>query len=77
MSKSKLLDYLNLLDKDAAAREAFAKDPQAAMTAYGLTDVEQKALLSGDKTAIAKLAGIDECELPVPQVPNVDYDDTP
>lgn len=70
---SKLLDYLNLLDKDAAAREAFAKDPQAAMTQDGLNDAEQQALLSGDKAAIAKLVGIDEAELPLPQISNVDY----
>lgn len=67
---SKLLDYLNLLDKDAVAREAFAKDPEAAMVQYGLSDEEQKALLSGNKAAIAKLAGIDEAALPVPQVTN-------
>lgn len=74
---SKLLDYLNHLDKDAAAREAFSKTPHDAMEKFGLNDAERQALLSGDKTAIAKLAGIDECELPVPQIPNVDYDDTP
>ena len=70
MSTSKLLDYLNLLDKDAAAREAFAKDPQAAMTAYGLDATEQQALLSGDKAAIAKLVGVDVAVLPSPQVTN-------
>jgi len=70
---SKLLDYLNLLDKDAAARQAFAKDPQAAMTQYGLTDAERKAFLSGDKKAIAKLVGVDEDEFPVPQITNTDY----
>lgn len=70
---SKLLDYLNLLDKDAAAREAFAGDPGAAMTAQGLAAAEQQALLSGDKAAIAKLVGIDEATLPLPQISNVDY----
>jgi len=73
---SKLIDYLNLLDTDATAREAYADDPDAAMTAFGLSAVEQQALLSGDKTAMANLAGIDPGELPLPQVPNVDYDDT-
>ena len=70
---SKLLDYLNLLDKDAAAREAFADDPGAAMTAHGLAAAEQRALLSGNKAAIAKLVGIDETTLPLPQISNVDY----
>jgi len=70
---SKLLNYLNLLDKDAVAREAFASDPSAAMTAYGLDAAEQQALLSGDKTVMANLAGIDASELPTPQVGNVDY----
>jgi len=68
---SKLVDYLNLLDTDAAAREAYANDPAAAMTANGLNAAEQQALLSGDKTAMANVAGIDATELPVPQVPNV------
>jgi hypothetical protein len=73
MSKSKLLDYLNLLDKDAAAREAFAKDPHDAMKAFGLSEKEQKALLSGNKAAIAKLVGIDVDELPATQVPHQDF----
>jgi hypothetical protein len=61
---SKLLHYLNTLDKNAEAREAFAKHPQAAMKQHGLSDAEQAALLSGDKTAIAKLLKIDAAELP-------------
>lgn len=70
---SKLLDYLNTLDKDAVAREAFAKDPQAAMTQHGLSHAEQAALLSGDKAAIAKLIGIETLELPKVQVQNRHY----
>ncbi|MDO8652367.1 MAG: hypothetical protein Q7R66_09275 [Undibacterium sp.] len=61
---SKLLDYLNALDKDAAAREAHAKDPTAAMTAFGLTADEQAALMSGDKKKVAALVGINEDALP-------------
>lgn len=68
---SKLVDYLNILDTDAAAREAHAKNPNAAMTANGLSAAEQQALLSGDKTAMATLAGIDATNLPLPQVPNM------
>lgn len=73
MPKSKLLDYLNLLDKDAAAREAFARDPQAAMTAYGLDAAEQQALLSGNQADIAKLVGVDVAALPLPQIGQTDY----
>lgn len=61
---SKLLDYLNALDKDATAREAHAANPTAAMTAFGLTDEEQAALLSGDKQRVADLLGISTDELP-------------
>lgn len=65
---SKLLDYLNTLDKDAAAREAHAKDPKAAMTKHGLTDEEQVALMSGDKKKVAAMVGIQEDSLPSIQV---------
>jgi hypothetical protein len=61
---SKLLDYLNILDKDAAAREAHIKDPKAAMTKAGLSDEEQTALLSGSKKAVADLIGISSDALP-------------
>lgn len=67
---SKLLDYLNTLDKDAAAREAHAKDPKAAMAKHGLTDEEQAAVLSGDKKRVAALVGIHENSLPSIQVTN-------
>jgi len=56
---SKLLGYLNLLDTDSAARAAHAADPKAAMTQFGLSDDEHEAVLSGDKAAIGKLAGVD------------------
>ncbi|QJQ07542.1 hypothetical protein EJG51_000925 [Undibacterium piscinae] len=47
----------NTLDKDAAAREAHAKDPKAAMKKFGLTAEEQAALMSGDKKKVADLVG--------------------
>jgi hypothetical protein len=65
---SKLLNYLNHLDKNAEAREAFNKDSKAAMAHHGLTGEEQAALLAGDKTAVAKLLGIDAAELPTIEV---------
>jgi hypothetical protein len=73
MSKSKLLDYLNHLDKNAEAREAFAKTPHDAMTDFGLNEEEKTALLSGNKAAMAKLVGIDAAALPSPQVPHQDF----
>ncbi|MES2049906.1 MAG: hypothetical protein V4447_16010 [Pseudomonadota bacterium] len=64
---SKLLDYLNTLDKDAAARAAHAKDPKAAMNKHGLSDEEQAALMSGDKKKVAALVGVHEDSLPAIQ----------
>lgn len=61
---SKLLDYLNTLDKDAAAREAHAKDPKAAMKKFGLTPEEKVAVMSGDKKKIADLVGVSADALP-------------
>lgn len=61
---AKLLDYLNILDKDAAAREAHIKDPKAAMTTFGLSGDEQAALASGDKKRVADLLGISADVLP-------------
>jgi hypothetical protein len=55
-----LLEYMNTLDKDAAAREAHAKDPQTAMGNFGLTAEEQVAVMSGDKKKIAMLTGVNE-----------------
>ena len=69
---SKLLDYLNHLDANAAARDTHNSDPTAAMTAFGLNAVEQQTFMSGDKAAIANLAGIDPTELPKLNVTNID-----
>ena len=63
---SKLVDYLNLLDTDATAREAYASNPSAAMTANGLSAAEQQALLSGDKPAMATLAAHRPCQALAP-----------
>jgi hypothetical protein len=73
MSKSKLLDYLNHLDKNAEAREAFAKTPHDAMTDFGLNEEEKTALLSGNKATMAALVGVSASLLPTPQVPHQDF----
>jgi hypothetical protein len=62
---SKLLNFLNSLDSDAALLSAFQKDPAAAMARAGLSAAEQQAIISGDKSALSKLAGIDEAECKV------------
>jgi len=55
---SKLLDYLNALDKDATIRAAHAADPVACMTNFGLNADEQDALRSGDRQRIADTIGV-------------------
>lgn len=70
---SRLLDYLNLLDKDSAAGAAHADDPHAAMAGFGLNDAEQAAVHSGDTEQVAKLAGVDASALPPPQYPQDPY----
>jgi hypothetical protein len=69
---SKILDYLNLLDSDATTRDAHQQDPQASMTQFGLNADEQQTFMSGDKTAIATLAGVDPRDLPKVNVTNTD-----
>ncbi|MFZ6753789.1 hypothetical protein ACO0KY_10500 [Undibacterium sp. Dicai25W] len=61
---SKLVDYLNHLDQNADASAAHAKDPHAAMTHFGLSHEEQAAIKSGNKSHVAKVAGIAEADVP-------------
>ena len=70
---SNLLNYLNTLDKDAAAREAHNLDPQASMSNFGLLDHEQQAVLSGDPQVIARVAGIEVTEMPKVQIGNIEF----
>lgn len=70
---SKLLAYMNLLDKDAAASLAHSDDPIAAMAGFGLTDAEQSAIMSGDKDAVAKITGANSVDGKAPQVTNSDF----
>ena len=70
---STLLDYLNHLDSNATAVDAHNADPAAAMSQFGLSADEQQAFMSGDKSAIAKLAGVDESALIPPQVTNAPF----
>ena len=61
---SKLLDYLNTLDKDADALAAHKNDPKGAMDSFGLTADEQAAVNAGNKKAVADVLGLSEDELP-------------
>jgi hypothetical protein len=73
---SKLLDYINTLDKNASALEAHSNDPKAAMENFGLTPDEQDAFLSGDKERVAELSGIDTFEYASPHVTHTTPDST-
>ena len=70
---SKLLDYLNHLDKDSAARDAHAADPAGSMTNFGLSQDEQDALMSGDKQRIADACGISAADMPAILIPQKPY----
>ncbi|MFZ6678360.1 hypothetical protein [Undibacterium sp. Tian12W] len=61
---SKLLEYLNTLDKDADALDAHKSGAKSAMTNFGLTAEEQDAVLSGDKSTVAGLLGISADDVP-------------
>ncbi len=62
---SKLLDYINHLDKDANARAAHKAAPVKSMSDFGLTIDEQDALLSGDRQRLANVIGIPADEVPM------------
>ena len=68
----KVLQYLNLLDRDATVREAHAAIPIETMAKFGLDNTQQTALLSWDKASIAKSALIEHDDLIAIQVHNVD-----
>lgn len=55
---SGLLGYLNVLDSNADALIAHRNDPQTAMKQYGLSEVEQAAMLSGNKITVLEVIGI-------------------
>jgi len=68
---SRLLDYMNHSDKNAAARYAHAANPIVCMANFGLTPDEQDALMSGDKQRLADAIGIALEPMRLPQVPQV------
>ena len=62
---SKVLDFLNALDKDAALLAEYKKDGKAVMTKFGLSEAEQRAILSQDKKQVAALLGISADDVPI------------
>ena len=66
-----LLDYLNHLDQNADALDTHTQNPQQAMANFGLSDEEQQAFLSGDKTQVAQVLGISADELSTIEIPQV------
>jgi len=52
---AQLLKFLKDTAGNAESLKAFQKDPEAAMTAAGLSDAEKKAIKSGDRAQIASL----------------------
>ena len=71
---SKLLDYLNHLDKNADARDAHEADPAGSMTNFGLSQAEQDAVLSGSKQQVADACGIEVDDLQTLLVPQTPFD---
>ena len=70
---TKLMDYLNIVDADTNMQLAHQKDPEGAMKAYGLNDEEVAAVMSGDKTQVAKTAGVDETSIRAIQSTHLDH----
>jgi hypothetical protein len=70
---SKLLDYLNHLDKNADARTAHAADPAGSMTNFGLSQDEKDAFMSGDKQRVADACGVPVQDMPVLHVPQISW----
>ncbi len=56
---SKLIDLLRALGKDGELADAYAKDPDAVLNQFELTDEERQAMLDGDLDKIRALTGQD------------------
>jgi hypothetical protein len=55
---STLLELMRKLGSDAALAAEYAKDPGAVVQRAGLSDDEQKAMLSGDYASIKRITGL-------------------
>lgn len=72
-----VLDFLNILDKDATVLRAYKLDGKGMMSKFGLNAEEQQAVLSGSKEKVAALLGISADGLPSVHVNGTYADDTP
>ena len=67
---SKLLDFMNYVDKNADARFASAAVTLTLMVSFGLSQVEQNAFLSGDRQQVASAIGMSVVDMTVIHLPN-------
>lgn len=65
-----ILEYLNRVDSDAKLRQAHLDDPRSAMKAFGLSDEQCEAVISGDQVKMAEIDGLDSSEQASIQVPH-------
>ncbi len=68
---SRLMDYFNEVDKNAAVRAAHQLDPTGSMSRFGLAENEQDAVISGDFKQLAGAVGIVSDEISQLQVIHV------
>ncbi|WLA39759.1 hypothetical protein QNJ95_44205 [Bradyrhizobium elkanii] len=57
MAESKLYEFLRELNDDSNKLTEFENDPEAAMTAAGLTNEEKEVVKSGDEEQIMRQLG--------------------
>ena len=57
---SKLIEFLDALDSDAAFRDSYSADPAGKMKDFGLTSEESTAIMNSDVKSVKKLAGLDD-----------------
>lgn len=53
----RILDYLNSVDADAKMQQAHLSDPLNTMKAFGLSELQCDAVMSGNMDNIAELDG--------------------
>ncbi|MFZ6766499.1 hypothetical protein ACO0LM_05385 [Undibacterium sp. Di26W] len=56
--KNGLIEYLNAIDSSVIMLESHKNDPVSTMANFGLNQVEQVALLSGNRVVVATVVGI-------------------
>jgi len=67
---SKLLEYINVVDKNAVARAAHNAAPVESMAAFGLSVDEREAVLLSDNRRLAAALGMRHVDIPAMHTPN-------